>query len=143
MREDEDNDEDEDDSDGLQERDGENTSESRRDSGEYKSANSVLHEVHALHQHRLSSSSLSRAHLLLRQPRRPYPQGVALPHQQLNSTVDNSAVPPLSEHQRAPTKGPIHSSVPELWNIGNTISTDEVLRVRERYESANKLVDYS
>lgn len=106
---------------------------SRIDSAEYKSANSVLRELHTLYQNRLIFSptnpwinSPSRLN-----PSPPQPQPVSVPY---DAHIPNSKfLPALSEH----SKGPSYTG--NTAGVGNgMIIENEVHLVTERYENTNR-----
>jgi hypothetical protein len=86
---------------------------------EYKRANSLLHEVHALHQHRMTFTT---SELSLHHPEPP------------------SSKYALSERLRMPHHDtPLHnSSASDMGARETSISMDEVRCVKERYEDSNK-----
>lgn len=111
------------------------------DAGQYKSTNSFLHDLHALHQHRLIFSS-SPPHLHLTPNQRQYINSHGLFHpDQGSSPIPGKVLPPLSECPRPHSQlnqcisiGPM----PQSGDDGNRM--DEVQRVKERYEETNKFV---
>ncbi|KIM84570.1 hypothetical protein PILCRDRAFT_818149 [Piloderma croceum F 1598] len=101
-----------------------------RDSGMYKSTNSFLHDLHALHQHRLIASSSST-------PSSPNP----LSQQQRQSSSSSSFRPsskrlrmPSFDHDLTAQRGLDGHAVEDLIPLG------EERMVKERYEDTNRLL---
>jgi len=118
-----------------------------RDSGMYKSTNSFLHDLHALHQHRLTFSTPSTP-----SPSRPSSQqrhrsssplrtSSQHTHSNFNDVpmATKSTLPPILERSNIP---PSDQGVNEQKNVdvGDGITSWEVQRVKERYEDTNKLL---
>jgi len=85
------------------------------DGSGYKSANDVLHELHTLHRHRFTPSTLCIPHIL--------------PSQDLHSTTQHNSLDVASAKLLVP---------PDPVLPGNVTPVDESLRVRERYEGVNR-----
>ncbi|KAJ7786072.1 hypothetical protein B0H16DRAFT_1355206 [Mycena metata] len=90
---------------------------------EYESANTFLHDLHALQRHRLIFSSSSPPFL---QPDIP-----AAPH-----TQDKSYLSPMPDFARTPDK----KDPSGMHDFGCGPSVEEVQSVKERYEDTNKLL---
>ncbi|GLB36379.1 hypothetical protein LshimejAT787_0306670 [Lyophyllum shimeji] len=97
---------------------------------EYQKANSVLHELHALHQHRLLFSSNSHPSPAQLPPVSAFP-GAHHQHQHSKMTVTQ---PPLMQ-----SKDPAFDAS-GLEYSGSHSSKDELNRVTERYEDTNRLL---
>jgi hypothetical protein len=89
---------------------------------EYKSANTFLHDLHALHRHRLIFSSSSPPFL---QPELP-----STPHFQ-----DKSHLQPTPDYPRMPDKQDLSG----MQDFGRELPFEEVESVKERYEDTNRL----
>jgi len=92
---------------------------------EYKDANSFLHDLHALHQHRLM---FCPAPLPLHPPN-PYSCPLT------SNPIGKSVIPQVPQRQQR-HKDRI-TNIPEP---GGTVLDLEVVRVKERYEDTNKLL---
>jgi len=92
--------------------------ESWQDSGMYKSTNSVLHDLHALHQHRFVTSTSST------------------PSPDLSCQQRQLSLPPSSPLR--PTNLIAQKDLDRLE--GDGITTGELQRVMERYEDTNRLL---
>ncbi|KAJ7169651.1 hypothetical protein C8R46DRAFT_1089514 [Mycena filopes] len=87
---------------------------------EYESANTFLHDLHALHRHRLIFSSSF-----------PQPEFAATPH-----TQDKSYLAPIPDFGRTSDK----QDPSGVLGFGCGPSIEEVQSVKERYEDTNKLL---
>ncbi|RDB28495.1 hypothetical protein Hypma_015275 [Hypsizygus marmoreus] len=98
--------------------------------GEYKEANNVLHELHALQQHRLMFSSPSSPHL-----------HHASPHTSSENflTFGRENNPTKIDRQISQTRDPPYAS-PTAMQTETSHSKDEISLVTERYEDTNRLL---
>ncbi|KAJ7139896.1 hypothetical protein C8R44DRAFT_765698 [Mycena epipterygia] len=88
---------------------------------QYESANTFLHDLHALHRHRLIFTSPPLQHLELSPT--PYRH-------------DKSYVPPIPDYPRAPDKNDSSG----MQDFGCEPPFEEVQSVKDRYEDANRLL---
>jgi len=98
---------------------------------EYQKANNVLHELHALHQHRLLFSSNSHLSLPQRSPLEPSTLGTH--HHDRHSKMIMPQRPVMQ------TKDPAFDPSGSGYS-GSHSSKDEVHRVTERYGDTNRLL---
>jgi hypothetical protein len=119
----EDDDDDDVDMSGQYNQPGSTTVTSAAHNTQYESANTFLHDLHALHRHRLIFSSPPST---LLQP------GLSPPHAQ-----DKSHLPPIADYPRIPDK----QDSSGMHDFGRGF-VEEVESVKERYEDTNRCVNY-
>jgi len=120
------------------------------DSGEYRSTNSFLHELHTLHQHRVSNcptSSPLASSSQIRQPTSsqssPLRPSIRFSPSGYDNVPTKSALPPISElsanvtslYEELDVQRSLHGH-----DGGNMMIVDEVQMVKERYEDTNRLL---
>lgn len=101
------------------------------DCGQYKSANSVLYELHALHQHRLLFSPPAPSQLRIATSHRATCTHLSTTAFDEHSSI-KSNLPPSSERHKH------YSGDTDRKASESTVPSQEVLRVKERYENRNK-----
>jgi hypothetical protein len=122
-----------------------------RDSGMYKSTNSFLHDLHALHQHRLiaSSSSTPSSPSPLSQQQQSSLSSSSLPSSSsqyippsYNNMLTKSTLPPLSERLCIPSFD--HDLIAQRGldghAVGDMMPLGEERMVKERYEDTNRYI---
>jgi len=116
------------------------------DSGMYKSANSFLHDLHALYQHRLTFSSSSTSTPSSSNPtsqqRQPSSSPLRTPSSQpsYDNTPMKSNLPPISELSSISSFDQDLNTQKEECDVGDGMTSYEVQRVKERYEDTNRLL---
>jgi len=121
-----------------------------QDSGMYKSTNTFLHDLHALHQHRLifsgSSTSTPSSSNLSSQQRQASSSPLRTPSSQYSqSSYDNTPtkfnLPPISERSSISSFDDQDlNTEKDGCDVGDGMTLCEVQRVKERYEDTNRLL---
>lgn len=115
---------------------GGNADEQPDSAGMYKSTNSLLHDLHALHQHRLIFSNPSTPSSSLDSPNQLRPVTNHYPTTYDSATLTKATSPIIPEPcQRLPTYFPEPSKESE-----DGMYLGEVQKVKERYEDTNRCV---
>lgn len=98
-------------------------------SEEYKSTNTMLRELHTLHQHRLLFVSPSAVH----------PVGMHAQHSALSQSA-SSHLPATSDKFHLSMPGRFRQAVPQKGSPAQQMPLEEASRVAELYEDTNKYV---